>query len=454
MLTKYHLIILLLISSMAFTSCKKYLDQKPDKSITTPSTLDDLAQLLNYYDRMNGSYPAAGEVGSDNYYISDADWAATPSEYHRNLYLWQKFDEVGGDWVSPYRAIMTANVILENIDKLALASSGERQKTKEIKAMAFFIRAYYHFALSQLFMPVYNNETADHDLGIPLKKLADINEEIKRSSSWQTYDFILSDVVKAMPDLPLTPVSKHLPSKAAGYGFLSRIYLSMQEYNMAGICADSALMVYNTLMDYNEINIQSAAPFGQFNEEVIYDSEVNYPNIFNQSRAKVDSNLFLSYAVNDIRKKAFFSAAANGGYFFKGNYTGKPNNPTMFSGIASDELYITRAECRARNGDSTGALNDLNFLLKKRIETATFVPYTLPLEGGLIREILKERRKELLYRTLRWTDLRRLNKDPKYADTLYRFMNGQSYTLLPNSERYTILIDRSTIRLSNIQQNP
>lgn len=454
MLKKYQTILIIFIFCTVVPGCKKYLDLKPDKSITTPSTLDDLYQLLNYYERMNGSYPAAGEVGAENYYVSDVDWASTPSEYHRNLYLWQKYDDVGSDWVSPYRAIMTANVILENIDKVSVANTSEREDSKEIRAMALFVRAYNHYALSQLFMPVYNKETADHDLGIPLKKQADINEKISRSSSQETYDFMISDVVNALPDLPLRATGKHLPSKPAGYGLLSRIYLAMQEYDLAGKYADSALDLYNTLLDYNSVNTQFSAPFEQFNEEVIYDSEVNYPNIFNQSKAKVDTNLYRSYALNDIRKIAFFAPNPNGGFYFKGNYTGKPNNPTMFSGIATNELYLTSAECRARYGDSSGALNDLNLLLEKRMENGTYIPYSLPVEGGLLKLIFIERRKELLYRTLRWTDLRRLNKEPRFADTLYRQINGKTYSLLPNSDRYTILIDKATIRLSHIQQNP
>lgn len=454
MQTRLRFFIALIFLSLVIGSCKKYLDQKPDKSITTPSTLDDLSQLLNYYLRMNGSYPAAGEVGADNYYVSDPDWAATSSEYQRNLYIWQKFDDVGSDWVSPYRAIMTANVILGNIDEVPLSTPVDINNAAQTKAMALFFRAYYHYALSQLFMPVYNKETSATDFGIPLKRTADINEKIERSTSQQTYDFIISDALNALPDLPLHPIEKHLPSKAAGYGFLSRIYLSMQLYEAAGRYADSALVLYNNLIDYNSVNTLAAAPFGQFNEEVIFDSEVGSTNIFNHSRAKVDTNLYRSYSGSDIRKEAFFVANPDNSHYFKGNYTGKPNNPTMFSGIATDELYLTRAECLARQGDSVKALLDLNTLLKNRINNIAFVPYSLPLDGGLMKLILQERRKELLYRTLRWTDLRRLNKEPMYADTLYRYINGAEYKLLPNSNRYTILIDRNTIRLSGIDQNP
>ena len=130
------------------------------------------------------------------------------------------------------------------------------------------------------------------------------------------------------------------------------------------------------------------------------------------------------------------------------------DDPTLFTGIATDELYLTRAECYVRQGDSSKALDDLNTLMSKRIKKADFSPYSLPVPDGLLKLILTERRKELLFRALRWTDLRRLNKEAEFRDTLYRFINGKKYELLPGSDRYTLQIDRNSIDISGLQQNP
>lgn len=454
MFQKKYLLYILITSCIAISSsCKKYLDEKPNQKLTTPATLDDLSQLLNDYDRMNGYYPSAGEISADNYYLTDEGWASTGSDFHRHLYKWEKFDEVGSDWASPYNAIMTANVILENLGKISLKSPIEKNKAKELEAMALFIRAYYHFALSQLFMPVYNEGSANNDMGIPLKRSSDINEKIVRATSQQTYDFIIADITQSIKHLPDYPDKKYLPSRPAAFGLLSRVYLSMQLYSKAGSYADSCLKLYNALTDYNSIAATNNAPFAQFNEEVIYDTQAAYPNGLYQGNAKVDSSLYNSYDTVDIRKQAYFSPNGDGTFFFKGNYTGKAFNPTMFTGIATDEMYLNRAECSVREGDSVKAIDDLNWLLRNRIKTADFVPYAIPVSGGLLKLILNERRKELLYRGLRWTDLRRLNKEPELADTLYRILNGQEYQLLPGSERYTLLIDRSTIDISGIDQN-
>lgn len=66
---------------------------------------------------------------------------------------------------------------------------------------------------------------------------------------------------------------------------------------------------------------------------------------------------------------------------------------------------------------------------------------------------LLERRKELLLRGVRWTDLRRLNLDKSTQKTLYRNLNGMDYTLMPNSANYVLPIPPNVIELTNMPQN-
>lgn len=437
---------------MMYSSCSKFLDKKANKNLSTPSTLNDLTLLLDDYLTMNRNFPEAGEESADNYYLLDEGWGYT-IEQTQNLYLWQKYDRMTSNWSYPYKAIMQANVILESLPEINISTS-DRKRGMEIQGMALFIRAYNHFSLSQIFIPVYNKSTASTDLGLPLKHSADMNEKIVRASVQETYNFIIADVKKSIFLLPKVSVKKYWPSLPAAYGLMARVYLSMQQYDLARLYADSCLQRYNTLLDYNHIDASDDGPFAQFNEEVIYDSESYYPDAFYQPDAKVDSTLFRKFQDGDIRKKAFFKPVGDGSYNFKGNYTGKPYEPTMFTGIATDEMLLTRSECNARLGDSASALMDLNLLLSKRFESSVFTPYSMPVAGGILKLILSERRKELMFRGLRWTDLRRLNKEPQFADTLYRIINNKKYVLLPGSERYTMQIDRNSVLASGLQQNP
>jgi hypothetical protein len=134
----------------------------------------------------------------------------------------------------------------------------------------------------------------------------------------------------------------------------------------------------------------------------------------------------------------------------KGGYSG---SQPPFSGMATDEAYLIRAECAARAGNTGSALNDLNALLSKRWVTGTYTPYATASPGALLDTILVERRKELPFRGVRWTDLRRLNKRGGNI-TLTRSLNGQLYQLAPNSRLYVLPIPPDVIALSGMQQNP
>ncbi len=435
----------------SLASCKKFLDEKANKEINTPSTIADLEGILDNYGVLNARYPSAAEIGADNYYLTDAGWGAS-SELHQNLYYWQKYDNIGGDWNATYNNIYYTNVILEALSNIEYKPS-EEKRFLQVKGSALFIRSYYFYALAQLFAPPYNESTAATDLGIPLKINTDYNETSVRSSVKQTYDRIINDLKEAVPLLPDNPALKYRPSKPAAYAALARTYMVMQDYNKAGLYADSCLKLYDSLIDYNTVSASASIPFSQFNKEVIYDCRTASPSALSQSRAKVDSLLYNSYSTNDLRRTVFFKANSDGSHAFKGNYTGL-STAGMFTGVATDEMYLLRAECYARAGNKDDAIADLNTLLSKRWKTGTFTALSAPDAATALQLILAERRKELMFRTIRWSDLRRLNLEPALATILKRILNGQTYILMPGDIRYVLQIDRDAINKSGMQQNP
>ena len=124
----------------------------------------------------------------------------------------------------------------------------------------------------------------------------------------------------------------------------------------------------------------------------------------------------------------------------------------MSNGITSDEFYLTRAECFSRANNANKALEDLNTLLSNRWKTGTYTPLANLQGANLLNLILKERRKELIFRALRWNDIRRLNKEG-FNITPIRNLNGTIYTLPPNDPRYALPIPPDVITLSGIPQN-
>ena len=103
----------------------------------------------------------------------------------------------------------------------------------------------------------------------------------------------------------------------------------------------------------------------------------------------------------------------------------------------------------------TEALNDINTLLIKRWnKNSQYVPFVSNNQKEVLDKVLLERRKELIFRGLRWTDLRRLNKEG--ANIIQtRSIDGQNYSLQPNDLRYVFPLPPDVMTYHpDWQQNP
>lgn len=443
----------LILLMTLFQSCgKEWLEAKPDKSLIVPNSIEDYQLLIDNSSLFNVNQSVGmGEIGAGDFYVPFAGWESLFNTQEKSAYIWASTEsfyggEQGLDWVNGYRRILNANIIIEGIGKVR-SISNEQHIWNNVKGGALFFRAFDFFNLAQEYCIGYDIRTADTDLGLPLRLEYDVNIKVKRSSIKQTYDRIVADLLIAADLLETRPAFKTRPSKEAAYALLARVYLTMEKYQEAGYYADLALQIQSELLDYKTLDKNSSFPFERFNTEVIFHSVFTY-GIFNTSRLIVQSELYESYSKDDYRKELFFVENIRG-MTFKGNYSGDKN---LFGGLATDELFLIRAEASVRNNKLELALADLNHLRRNRWK----INYR-DLGGDnperILRLILEERKRELLFRGIRWTDLRRLNKDERFAVTLTRALNEATYKLLPNDKRYVFPIDEEEIRLSGIEQN-
>lgn len=74
--------------------------------------------------------------------------------------------------------------------------------------------------------------------------------------------------------------------------------------------------------------------------------------------------------------------------------------------MATDELYLMAAECNVKLNKIQEGMGYLNNLLAKRWKTGTYIPITAGSQTDALNIISKERRKELLIRGIRWSDLK------------------------------------------------
>ena len=442
--SRFCTIILLWMIGELVTSCHKsdFLDKNPNTTLVVPTSLADFQALLDNT-TVIGITPLLGEMSADNFYLTYSYWTSVDVK-EQNAYTWAP-DIYGGqgqvgDWDLPYQQVFYANVILEGLPNVKTDSTNIAQWSA-IKGAALFTRAYAFYNLAQIFAKPYDSSSAGSDPGIPLRLTADVNAPSTRSTVQQTYTQILSDLWQAVSLLPAAIPFANLnrPSVPAAQALLARLYLGIGNYDSAGVYANNCLQSYSTLMDYYTLDTLGRLSVPKLNAETYYQSnflittQVLEGNFY---PCLIDSVLYRSYADNDLRRIVFYRVTSSGPSL-KGSYNG---SFYPFSGLATDEMYLVRAECAARKGDTSTAMSDLNTLMTHRYRKGTFVPFSVTTAAEALDTILVERRKELAFRGLRWTDLRRLNKDMSRAVTLTRNLNGTIYKLPPNSNLYILPI--------------
>jgi len=441
----------IIVCSVAFCSCKKYLDAKPNRALQVPSSIADLQALLDDNDFMNGQDGISfDESSADNFYLTD-DVYNQFDQPNRDTYIWnnKNYSNSPNDWFYLYNIINVANVVLDNIDNIP-ANDGNRAAWNNAKGSALFFRANAFLHGAFIFCKAFDESTASQDYGLALRLTSDFNQPSSRSSLLETYNKILEDLEVAAQLLPGLPVHVVRPSKASAYALLARTFLSMRRYDSCLKYANLALRLKGDLVDFNTLSPTTSYPFKRYSIEDMFDDVSVQMNYYASSKyyARIDTTLYNSYDGNDLRKVIYFKREADG-YSFKGSYA----RSIPFIGIATDEVYLMQAECHARLGDKDAALNALNTLLATRWIAGTYVPFTATTAPDALAIILQERRKELLFRSLRWMDIKRLNKEGA-GIVLTRVIDGVTYKLPPNDNRYALALPADIIRMTGMPQNP
>lgn len=438
----YHSVIILLCICCGCSS--SYLDVKPSSNLTVPNSLETFRQLLDHGNVVHVSSEFA-DIMADDYYMEYTYWQSRGNLVAKNAYIWAEdiygTTESHPTWDDPYRAVFYANVVLDGTVKLSV-SEQQWAAYKAVRGAAFFTRAFAFYKLLQLFAPPYDVRTADTDPGIPLKRSSDVNERITRSSVAASYTQVLADLEEAEELLP-PELDYRRPSRPAAQALKARVYLMMGNYPEAAGAATRCLDNHSWLTDFNTANPDY--------RQVLYFSVTNSNLLLygvNQNTITVPE-LYESYAEDDLRKQKYYRLTAQGRPYKTASFG---SGIYHFTGLDTDEVILTRAECYARQGRVAEAMADLNHLLKHRHVAGSFEALTANDKDEALEIILWERRKELVCRGVRWSDLRRLNVAGA-GISLRREMNGRLYTLPANSTRWVFPIPANEIKLTGITQN-
>lgn len=428
--------LVLFCTVMISASCSKFLDVKP-VGIIIPEKTNDYELLLDDINITRSFYSSTIFTYDD---ISNVTFTPqTETSIDANLYFWKTYLDANSQsrpaaWADYYNNISNLNVILEGV---LSATDGTPQKRKQIYAEALVARTFPYFHLLSLFAPAYDPQTATTDLGLPFVVSTDQNVALpERLTLKAHHDQLIADILTAIPDLPNQNINKTRITKNVAYGMLSRIYMSMRDYPNALKYAELVIAGGNAvLLNYNDYASSNDLPQTNVSPEELF---LRYST---NSRYRFSTELLAKFDQStDLRMKLFTVTDAGVVSFQNANY-----NPNR--GITYAEIFLNKAECLARSGAVEEALDVLNNTIRiNRIAAAAYEPLEARDQEDAINLILLERRKELAFKGLRWSDMRRLDKENRMQPVVRYAPNGTTVyeSLTSGSGKYTFQIPLQT----------
>lgn len=414
---------------------RDYLDIKP-KGKVIPSSYKDYRLLLNNESNLTTSY-GTDELASDNVEYYDQTGIDYLGTANYKIHTWQDgaFMSTDNDnqWSALYKQVYLANVVL---DGMKTVTDGSEKERNQLIGEALVHRSFAYLSLINLYAVQYDAASAATDKGVPLLLAPTNDAKLNRASVKAVYDQLLADLRQAATLLGATSTSAYEPSLAAAYALQARACLIRGEYQEALNAASKTLEIKNKLSDYNQFaaNPRNTYPENRNNPETILMKTVS--NTYGWFSLSKDLQTEFKDSLIDLRYKVLFTTTTApfvGHLYYYGEFLlfdARLVGPTV------PEMYLVRAECQARLNHPAEAMQDLNALRKMRILQSAYVPATATTADDALLQVLSERRRELCFKGLRLFDLKRLNKDPRFAKTLTHTYNGQPYTLKPNDDRY------------------
>lgn len=463
--------IYLLFMLLGMTSCNKFLDETP-KGTLIPKTIDDFALMLDSY-AFGTDQIAYGctltDAMNDDVKIPD-NRANIYQNWGIRCFCWEDYiyteDENDTHYNAFYHIIYICNYILDNVES---AEPGNAFSREYVEGAARFHRADAYLNLVNLYAKHYDAQTASTDPGVALLLKADINAVEGRSSVEDVYAAIMEDIEIAEKLLDKTPPEYTFrASRAAAYALEARARLYQGEYAECIEACRNARAITGAPVDFNQYELDHTvnSPDKGLIIDMPWDDWLK-PDIIgfkwigngptnSGSYHLSDELMALFDKETDLRWQLFVTTCEYG----TDNLGSDEPRISSFmynanKGYNVGEVYITEAEACVRTNDIDGALEALNTLAATRHVTGTYSEVSERDADKLLRIILDERRREQMFKGTRWFDLKRLNKDPRFAKTLTHVYQGQTYTLEPDNNNYVIAIPPKAIAANPLlEQNP
>lgn len=413
---------------LSLAGCEQFLEvELPASQLNTPFVFESYATanaaMVDIYAKMrdNGllSGNSSGMGASLGAYADELQYFGNPTSSLHFFYANTLLPTTGTLeiwWNSSYNQIYAANAVYNGVGQ---SESLTPENKRQLQGEALLVRGWIHFHLANLFGEIPYIKTTDY-----LQ-----NQAVSKIPTQEIYDLAIQDLENAKALLPENYFggARVRPNKSVAAALLAKAYLYNQNWAAA---ANEASFLINQTGTYSfpqntesTFLIQSPSTIWQL-----------LPQAGGRNTLEGSTFIFLSgppssialapqlmdaFEEGDLRKANWTKevANANGTWHHAFKYRQRTNTAasqehSVLFRLA--EIYLIRAEARARQGELTSAAEDVNTIRA----LAGLAPTAADTQESLLQAIAQERKVEL------FTEFGNRFFDLKRTDQLDSTLNG------------------------------
>jgi hypothetical protein len=331
-------------------------------------------------------------------------------------------------WYISYKIINDANTVIEAAEKNAAGDAFMQQLIGE----CYFLRALAHFNLVRLFAKPYT--TSLDAPGIIIRTSTQEPSLKARATVKEVYDAVIADGEKAA-SLMNQSRGVQYASKEAAWALLSRVNLYKEDNAKAIEYSDKVIgsgrfrletaatfpalfanaqtagetifcIAFTTKEDYGKFGSIASMIYSDGNSG--WGEEYAFKSL-RDTMSGQPTDVRWSYIVPSKNSSGVVQKKNGIEMYYISKFSFQGGSPTLSSPILFRlaEMYLNRAEAKAKSGNTAGALNDVDSIRNQRGLSGALYSGVLPAGKTALEVVLKERRVELAFEGHRVFDVYR-----------------------------------------------
>lgn len=449
-----------LAGTLLFSSCSKELDLEPRQSINADEALDSYDKLENAltgaYDGIQSGNSYGQAIIQLNELLADnIHWQGSLTSYTEvaEKLINTSNDEASGLWIQSYDIINRSNRVIDKINENSLSGGTYDANKDRMKGEALFLRGITYFELTRFFsQPLNDGETGENTEAVPLilhgvSTVEQAKHFPQRDNAKACYEQVITDLTAAAELLPATNGDR--ATTWAAKAILSRVYMALNNYEMAGKMADDVIksaqydlmpnvMTFITTKNSQEsifeVQMRTSDNLGGQNASL-----ADYWSPAERGEISIPEAVVNRYTTNDNRRAWFREVD---GQWYTNKYTDVAANVPV---VRYAEILLNRAEALAM---TTAGVDDEAVNMVNKVRERAGIDNIDPQDHDeLVLAIKNERVMELVHEGHLFNDYKRWKK----TDIGFSSGNG---TLPWNDPRFVFPIpQRERDVNANLSQN-